>query len=47
MITSLIIILGVVVMVIFATLAKRIVKGSKQRKIGPNTVGYMDKVAFN
>lgn len=40
MITSLIIILGVVVMVIFATLAERKVKGSKQRRIGPNTVGY-------
>jgi NADH:ubiquinone oxidoreductase subunit H len=40
MITSLIIILGVVVKVIFATLAERKVKGSMQRRIGPNTVGY-------
>lgn len=41
MITNLIIILGVIVMVIFATLAERKVKGSKQRRIGPNTVGYL------
>ena len=40
MITSLIIILGVIVKVIFATLAERKVKGSMQRRIGPNTVGY-------
>lgn len=40
MITSLIIIQGVVIKVIFATLAERKVKGSKQRRIGPNTVGY-------
>lgn len=40
MITNLIIIIGVVVKVIFATLAERKVKGSKQRRIGPNTVGY-------
>ena len=41
MITNLIIILGVIVKVIFATLAERKVKGSMQRRIGPNTVGYM------
>lgn len=41
MITNLIIILGVIVMVVFATLAERKVKGSMQRRIGPNTVGYM------
>ena len=40
MITNLIIILGVVVKVVFATLAERKVKGSMQRRIGPNTVGY-------
>jgi NADH-ubiquinone oxidoreductase chain 1 len=40
MITSLIIILSVIVKVIFATLAERKVKGSMQRRIGPNTVGY-------
>lgn len=31
---------GVIVKVIFATLAERKVKGGKQRRIGPNTVGY-------
>lgn len=41
MITNLIIILGVIVKVIFATLAERKVMGSMQRRIGPNTVGYM------
>lgn len=40
MFTNLIIILGVIVKVIFATLAERKVKGGKQRRIGPNTVGY-------
>jgi NADH-ubiquinone oxidoreductase chain 1 len=38
--TNLMVVLGVVVKVIFATLAERKVKGSKQRRIGPNTVGY-------
>ena len=41
MITNLILILGVIVKVIFATLAERKVKGSMQRRIGPNTVGYL------
>jgi NADH-ubiquinone oxidoreductase chain 1 len=41
MITSLVLILGVIVMVIFATLAERKVMGSMQRRIGPNTVGYL------
>lgn len=41
MITNLILILGVIVMVIFATLSERKVKGSKQRRIGPNSVGYL------
>lgn len=40
MITNLIIIISAIVKVIFATLAERKVKGSKQRRIGPNTVGY-------
>lgn len=40
MLTNLIIIIGVIVMVIFATLAERKIKGSKQRRIGPNNVGY-------
>jgi len=40
MITNLILILGVVVKVVFATLAERKVKGSMQRRIGPNTVGF-------
>jgi NADH:ubiquinone oxidoreductase subunit H len=39
MITSLIIILIVIVMVIFATLSERKVMGACQRRIGPNTVG--------
>jgi NADH-quinone oxidoreductase subunit H len=41
MITSLVLILGVIVKVIFATLAERKVMGSMQRRIGPNTVGYL------
>ena len=41
MITSLILIQGVVVMVIFTTLAERKVMGSMQRRVGPNTVGYL------
>lgn len=40
MITNLILILGVIVKVVFATLAERKVKGSMQRRIGPNTVGF-------
>jgi NADH-ubiquinone oxidoreductase chain 1 len=41
MISNLILILGVIVMVIFATLSERKVMGSMQRRIGPNTVGFM------
>ena len=40
MLSNLIIILTVILMVIFATLAERKVKGSMQRRIGPDTVGY-------
>ena len=40
MISSLIILLGVIVKVIFATIAERKIKGACQRRIGPNTVGY-------
>ena len=40
-ITNIILILGVIVKVIFATLAERKVKGSMQRRIGPNTVGFL------
>jgi NADH:ubiquinone oxidoreductase subunit H len=41
MINSLILMLGVIVMVIFATLSERKVMGVCQRRTGPNTVGYM------
>ena len=38
--TNFILIIGVIIKVIFATLSERKVKGSKQRRVGPNTVGY-------
>nr|NP_150362.1 NADH dehydrogenase subunit 1 [Rhizophydium sp. 136]AAK84292.1 NADH dehydrogenase subunit 1 [Rhizophydium sp. 136] len=41
MIPNLIILLGVIVMVIFSTLAERKVMGSCQKRLGPNTVGYL------
>lgn len=40
MITNLILILGVIVQIIFATLAERKIKGALQRRVGPNTVGW-------
>jgi NADH:ubiquinone oxidoreductase subunit H len=40
MITNLILILGVIIQIIFATLAERKIKGALQRRIGPNTVGW-------
>ena len=41
MITNIILILGVIVKVILATLSERKVKGSKQRRVGPSEVGYL------
>ena len=40
MITNLILILGVIVQIIFATLAERKIMGALQRRVGPNTVGW-------
>ncbi len=41
MITNLILILGVIVQIIFATLAERKIMGSIQRRRGPNVIGYL------
>jgi len=41
MITSLILLIIVLIMIIFGVLAERKVKGSMQRRIGPNSVGWL------